>query len=251
MLLIVGLGNPGAQYARNRHNIGFMAVDAIARRHGFAPWRRRFRGEVAEGTLGSEKVLLLKPLTFMNESGRAVGEAAHFYKLEPKDIVVIHDEVDLAPAKTRMKSGGGSAGHNGLRSVSGTIGDGYRRLRIGVGHPGVKAMVQVHVLHDFDRDEAEWVNPLLDAIAAEAPLLAAGQDATFANRLHAALAPPAAEKKTRPANDLSAKAESSSELPGKPSRAEATTQHEPTKPARGPEGPLARSLKRLFGGKAE
>ena len=251
MLLIVGLGNPGAQYARNRHNIGFMAVDAIARRHGFAPWRRRFRGEVAEGTLGSEKVLLLKPLTFMNESGRAVGEAAHFYKLEPKDIVVIHDEVDLAPAKTRMKSGGGSAGHNGLRSVSGTIGDGYRRLRIGVGHPGVKAMVQVHVLHDFDRDEAEWVNPLLDAIAAEAPLLAAGQDATFANRLHAALAPPPAEKKPKPAKDLSAKAESRSEFPGKPSRAEATTKHEPTKPARGPEGPLARGLKRLFGGKAE
>ncbi len=197
MLLIVGLGNPGAQYARQRHNVGFMAADVIHRRHGFTPWRRRFQGEVSEGTLAGDKVLLLKPHTYMNESGRAVGEAARFFKVVPDDIVVIHDEVDLPPAKTRMKSGGGAGGHNGLRSITGVIGDGYRRLRIGVGHPGVKEAVPHYVLHDFAKVDAEWLVPLLDAIADNAALLAEKKDSTFANRLHAALTPERPAKKTK------------------------------------------------------
>jgi PTH1 family peptidyl-tRNA hydrolase len=243
MLLIVGLGNPGAEHARNRHNVGFMAVDAIHRRHGFPAWRRRFHGEIAEGTLGGEKTLLLKPLTFMNQSGRAVGEAAHFYKIKPADILVIHDEVDLAPGKTRMKSGGGSAGHNGLRSISGHIGDGYRRLRIGIGHPGMKEMVHIHVLHDFAKSDAEWLDPLLDAIAKETPLVVAGKDSTFANRLHKALTseePAKAKEKPRPDKDMDAPAESKSQIDsGLP---------KPPKPRPDkPDGPLARGLKRLFG----
>jgi peptidyl-tRNA hydrolase, PTH1 family len=186
MLLIVGLGNPGPDYARNRHNVGFIAVDAIQRRHRFPSWRRRFQGDAAESTLAGEKVLLLKPQTFMNESGRSVQEAAHFYKIDPKDILVIHDEVDLPPGKTRMKIGGGAAGHNGLRSIDASIGDGYRRLRIGIGHPGVKAAVPHYVLHDFPKEDAEWLVPLIDTIADNAALLAEGKDNTFANRLHAA-----------------------------------------------------------------
>ena len=157
MLLIVGLGNPGAQYAQHRHNVGFMAVDAIHRRHGFPPWRRRFQAEVSEATLAGEKVLLLKPQTYMNESGRAVQAAAAFYKIPAADIVVIHDEVDLPPGKTRMKTGGGAAGHNGLRSIDAALGDGYRRLRIGVGHPGVKEAVPHYVLHDFAKADQEWL----------------------------------------------------------------------------------------------
>src|SRR6267154_443357 len=149
MLLFVGLGNPGAKYARNRHNIGFMAVQAIARRHGFAPWRRRFQGVATEGTIGAERVLLLLPGTYMNESGRAVAEAAQFYKLALPDIVVLHDEIDLAPGKVRVKTGGGSAGHNGMRSISSHVGNDYRRVRIGVGHPGAKDLVHGYVLSDF------------------------------------------------------------------------------------------------------
>ncbi len=186
MLLIVGLGNPGAQYARQRHNVGFMAADVIHTRHGFTPWRRRFQGEISEGTLSGEKVLLLKPQTYMNESGRAVQAAAAFYKIKPEDIVVIHDEVDLPPGKTRIKIGGGAAGHNGLRSIDGAIGDGYRRVRVGVGHPGVKEAVPHYVLHDFAKADTAWLLPLLDAIADNAALLAEGKDPTFANRLHAA-----------------------------------------------------------------
>lgn len=139
MLLIVGLGNPGSQYAHNRHNIGFMAVDAIHRRHGFSPWRRKFQAELADGTLEGEKVILLKPMTYMNESGRSVGEAVRFYKLAPCDVLVLHDELDLPPGKVRMKTGGGHGGHNGLRSITAHIGDGYRRMRLGIGHPGNKA----------------------------------------------------------------------------------------------------------------
>ncbi|HZP19001.1 MAG TPA: aminoacyl-tRNA hydrolase [Bauldia sp.] len=231
MLLIVGLGNPGPEYARQRHNIGFIAVDAIHRRHGFPPWRRRFSGEVAEGALAGEKVLLLKPLTYMNESGRSVEAARAFYKLEPKDILVIHDEVDLPPGKTRMKLGGGAAGHNGLRSVTAAIGDGYRRLRIGVGHPGVKEAVPHYVLHDFAKGEAEWAVPLIDAIAENAPLLAEGKDNTFANRLHAATAAEAADaEEAKPAAK----------------REPVAKKTEPDKPA-GREGPLAGKLRKLFG----
>ncbi len=187
MLLFVGLGNPGSRYAGNRHNIGFMAVEAIAKRNNIAPWRRRFQGVAVEGLIGSERVLLLLPGTFMNESGRAVAEAAHFYKLGLSDIVVFHDEIDLAPAKVRVKTGGGVAGHNGLRSITAHVGNDYRRVRIGVGHPGVKELVQPHVLSDFAKSERPWVEALIDIIADNAGLLAKGQDASFQNKVHLAM----------------------------------------------------------------
>ena len=188
MLLFVGLGNPGSRYAGNRHNVGFMVVEAIAKRHNLGPWRRRFAGMTAEGPVGSERVLLLMPETFMNESGRAVAEAANFYKVALKDIVVFHDEIDLAPAKVRVKTGGGIAGHNGLRSISAHVGNDYRRVRIGVGHPGVKEMVYAYVLGDFAKDERPWVNAICDAIADNVQLLSKGQDSTFQNKIHLTLA---------------------------------------------------------------
>jgi PTH1 family peptidyl-tRNA hydrolase len=187
MLLFVGLGNPGATYAHNRHNVGFMIADAIARRHGFAPWRRRFLGETAEGTLERERVILLKPMTYMNDSGQAVREAAAFFKLAPGEITVFHDEIELPPAKLRVKVGGGIAGHNGLRSVSAHVGNEYRRVRIGVGHPGVKELVHGHVLNDFAKDERPWVETLVEAIAECAGLLATGRDSSFQNKVHLAL----------------------------------------------------------------
>jgi len=187
MLLFVGLGNPGSRYAGNRHNIGFMVVEAIAKRHGIGPWRRRFQGVSAEGPLGGGRVLLLLPGTFMNESGRAVAEAAHFYKLGLADIVVFHDEIDLAAAKVRVKAGGGIAGHNGLRSISAHVGNDYRRVRIGVGHPGVKELVHAHVLNDFAKDERPWVETLCDVMAGNAELLAQGKDASFQNKVHLAM----------------------------------------------------------------
>jgi PTH1 family peptidyl-tRNA hydrolase len=187
MLLFVGLGNPGARYAGNRHNIGFMVVEAIAKRHGIGPFRRRFQGVAAEGPIGGERVLLLLPGTFMNDSGRAVAEAAHFYKLGLPEIVVFHDEIDLAPAKVRVKTGGGVAGHNGLRSISAHVGNDYRRVRIGVGHPGVKELVHPHVLSDFAKDERPWVEALCDSIADNAELLVKGQDASFQNKVHLGL----------------------------------------------------------------
>jgi PTH1 family peptidyl-tRNA hydrolase len=187
MRLLVGLGNPGARYAGNRHNIGFMAVEAIARRHGFPPWRRRFQGVATEGPLAGEKVLLLLPGTFMNESGLAVAEAAHFYKIGADDIVVFHDEIDLPPAKVRVKTGGGIAGHNGLRSISSHVGNDYRRVRIGVGHPGVKELVHNHVLSDFAKAERPWVEALCDIMADNAGLLAKGDDASFQNKVHLAM----------------------------------------------------------------
>lgn len=188
MLLFVGLGNPGSQYVRNRHNVGYMSVDAIARRHGIGPWRRRFQGVACEGPIGGQRVLLLLPGTFMNESGRAVAEAMNFYKLALGDIVVFHDEIDLPPAKLRVKTGGGNAGHNGLRSISAHIGNDYRRVRIGVGHPGVKDLVQPYVLADFAKADNEWVETLCAAIADDAELLARGEDATFQNKIHLAMA---------------------------------------------------------------
>jgi peptidyl-tRNA hydrolase, PTH1 family len=188
MRLFVGLGNPGTRYAGNRHNVGFMVVDAIARRHAFGPWRRRFQGQAAEGTLGADRVLLLKPSTFMNESGRAVAAAAHFYKVPLHDIVVFHDDIDLPPAKVRVKTGGGTAGHNGLASISAHLGNDYRRVRVGVGHPGIKEMVQMHVLRDFDASERDWVETLCDTAAENAALIAAGKDASFQNKVHLALA---------------------------------------------------------------
>jgi len=187
MLLFVGLGNPGERYAGNRHNIGFMAVQAIAKRHGIAPWRRRFQGVVAEGAIGAEKVLLLLPGTFMNESGRAVAEAAHFYKLDAGSVVVFHDEAELPPGKVRLKIGGGNAGHNGLRSISEHIGNDYRRVRLGVGHPGDKDMMESYVLQDFAKSERPWVEALCDIVADNAALLIEGKDSTFQNKVHLAM----------------------------------------------------------------
>jgi PTH1 family peptidyl-tRNA hydrolase len=187
MLLLVGLGNPGSRHAGNRHNVGFMAVDAIARRHRLGPWRRRFQGLTCEGPIGAERVLLLMPGTFMNESGRAVAEAAQFYKLGLADIAVIHDEIELAPGKVRVKVGGGNAGHNGLRSITAHVGNDYRRVRIGVGHPGHKDLVHAYVLNDFAKGERPWVEVLCDAIADNAELLVRRQDASFQNKIHLAL----------------------------------------------------------------
>lgn len=187
MRLFVGLGNPGTKYQGNRHNIGFMAVDEIARRHGFSPWRRRFQGETAEGVIGGERIILLKPATFMNESGNSAGEAAKFFKIEVGDITVFHDEIELPPAKVRVKVGGGIAGHNGLRSISAHVGNDYRRVRLGVGHPGVKDLVHSHVLNDFAKSEIPWVIALCDIVAENVGLLAAGQDATFQNKVHLAM----------------------------------------------------------------
>jgi peptidyl-tRNA hydrolase, PTH1 family len=188
MLLLVGLGNPGARHVGNRHNIGFVIVETIANRHGIAPWRRRFQGVAAEGAIGGERVQLLLPGTFMNESGRAVAEAMNFYKLALSDIAVIHDELDLPPGKVRVKTGGGVAGHNGLRSISSHIGNDYRRVRIGIGHPGVKELVHPYVLSDFAKSEREWVETLTGVIADNAELLARGQDASFQNKIHLAMA---------------------------------------------------------------
>src|ERR1700722_18300101 len=187
MRLFVGLGNPGAKYAHNRHNIGFMAVDEIARRHGFAPWRRRFQGETAEGSLDGERVVLLRPTTFMNESGRAVQEAAGFFKLAAGEGTVFQDELELPPAKVRIKVGGGIAGHNGLRSISAHIGNDYRRVRLGIGHPGGQGLVDGHVLSDFAKDQRSWVEALREAIADSAGLLATGRDSTFQKKVHLAM----------------------------------------------------------------
>lgn len=184
MRLFVGLGNPGPRYAGNRHNVGFMALDAIARAHGAAPWRRRFGGEATEAVIGGERMLLLKPLTFMNESGRSVAEARGFFKIDLKDIAVFHDELDLPPAKLRVKTGGGNAGHNGLRSITAQCGNDYRRVRMGIGHPGDKALVHAYVLNDFAKAEEPWVDDLCRACADHAPLLAQGNDPEFQNRVH-------------------------------------------------------------------
>ncbi|HKA77690.1 MAG TPA: aminoacyl-tRNA hydrolase [Pseudolabrys sp.] len=188
MLLFVGLGNPGQRYVGNRHNIGFMAVQAIARRHNISPWRRRFQGVAVEGNIASERVLLLLPGTFMNESGRSVAEAANFYKLEPGNVVVFHDEVELPPGKVRLKLGGGNAGHNGLRSISDHIGNDYHRVRFGVGHPGDKNLMEQYVLQDFAKNEWPWVEVLCDIVADNVALLIEGKDSTFQNKVHLAMA---------------------------------------------------------------
>ena len=196
MLLLVGLGNPGDKYADNRHNIGFMAVDEIIRRHGSPPPRRRFQGLTSEGTMAGQKVMVLKPMTFMNESGRSVGEAARFFKIDADHIVVFHDELDLAPGKLRVKKGGGLAGHNGLKSLAAHIGKDFRRVRLGVGHPGHKDKVLRHVLQDFAKADDAWLDPLLDAMAEAAPLLTSGDDAAFASKVALILKSP--EHKPRP-----------------------------------------------------
>ncbi|WP_425052310.1 aminoacyl-tRNA hydrolase [Psychromarinibacter sp. S121] len=202
MRLFVGLGNPGAKYARNRHNIGFMAVDRIAEDHGFGPWRGKFQGQVSEGRLGMEKVLLLKPETYMNLSGNSVSAAAQFYKIGIEDIIVFHDELDLAPGKCRFKTGGGHAGHNGLRSIHSQIGDKYHRVRMGIGHPGHKDAVSHYVLHDFSKADQEWLDDLLRGISDGAKVLAEGQTGKFLNAVALRTAPPrssTSEKKPEPA----------------------------------------------------
>lgn len=202
MQLFVGLGNPGGQYAGNRHNVGFMALDRIAADHGFAPWRGKFQGSLAEGTLGAEKVLLLKPETFMNRSGQSVGEAMRFFKLTPAEVTVFHDELDLAPGRLRVKQGGGHAGHNGLRSIHAAIGPEYQRVRIGIGHPGHKDAVAPYVLHDFAKADADWLDDLLRGISDGAPALAGGDGATFMNAVALRTNPPrSSTTKPKPAAD--------------------------------------------------
>lgn len=190
MQLWVGLGNPGAKYAGNRHNIGWMAIDRIAEDHGFAPWRAKFQGKVSEGVLGGEKVLLLKPETFMNLSGQSVGEAMRFYKLDSTDVTVWHDEIDLAPAKVRIKAGGGHAGHNGLRSIHQHIGPHYDRVRLGVGHPGHKDRVPGYVLSDFPKSDANWLDDVLRGVSDGAGHLAKGDGGKFLNAVALRVAPP-------------------------------------------------------------
>jgi PTH1 family peptidyl-tRNA hydrolase len=180
VLLIAGLGNPGPKYQYNRHNIGFMAVDEIARAHGFGPWKKKFQADIAEGAIAGVKCLLIKPQTYMNESGRAVGEAAAFYKIKPSDVVAFYDELDLAPGRFRMKTGGGAAGHNGIRSlIASPVGEGFRRARMGIGHPGHKDQVHGYVLSDFHKADQAWVAALTQACAAAAGLLAAGEDERY------------------------------------------------------------------------
>lgn len=240
MLVFAGLGNPGAKYASNRHNVGFMAADAIARRHSFSPWSKKFQGLIAEGTLAGEKVILIKPQTFMNLSGQSVGEALRFYKLGPSALTVFYDEIDLAAGKVRVKVGGGSGGHNGIRSLDQHVGKDFRRVRIGVGHPGVKEMVHGHVLGDFTKADREWLDVLLDAIADGAGLLAEGDDNSFMNRVTLAL-----RDKLTPTGD-------DDRPPPKAPKAQShVRQARPQQPAaKLPEtGPMAAMLKKLFGRK--
>lgn len=196
MQLWAGLGNPGAKYASNRHNIGFMALDAIARAAGFGPWRAKFQAELAEGQIGGTKILLLKPQTFMNRSGQSVGEALRFYKLTPADVTIFHDELDIAPGKMRLKQGGGHAGHNGLRSLHEHIGPDYARVRLGIGHPGHKDRVAGYVLSDFAKADQDWLDALLEGIAKGAAHLAAGDTARFANAVGQAKPAPARKPDT-------------------------------------------------------
>lgn len=204
MKLFAGLGNPGAKYAGNRHNIGFMALEAIADAHGFAPWRAKFQGEVSEGRLGSEKVVLLKPHTFMNLSGQSVGEALRFYKLDISDLTVFHDELDLAPGKLRLKQGGGHAGHNGLRSIHEHLGPDYARVRLGIGHPGHKDRVSGYVLSDFAKSDQDWLDDLMRGIADGAPALASGDGARFSNAVGLRMSPPKPKPDTQPAKPKAA-----------------------------------------------
>jgi peptidyl-tRNA hydrolase, PTH1 family len=190
MKLIVGLGNPGAKYAQNRHNIGFMALDRIASDHGFGPWRARFQGQISEGRFGSEKIALLKPETFMNLSGQSVGDAARYLKIAPADVIVFHDEIDLAPGKMRLKTGGGHAGHNGLRSIHAHIGADYDRVRMGVGHPGHKDAVPAYVLHDFAKADQGWLDDMLRGISDGVAHLVAGDGGKFLNAVALRIAPP-------------------------------------------------------------
>jgi PTH1 family peptidyl-tRNA hydrolase len=228
VFIIAGLGNPGRQYQDNRHNIGFLAVEAIARAHSFSPWSKKFKSEISEGTIGGEKVLLMKPQTFMNLSGDAVGEAMRFYKLSPTDIIIFHDELDLPAAKVRVKVGGGNGGHNGLRSMDAHVGRDYKRVRLGIGHPGVKDMVSGHVLGDFHKVDQEWLAPLLEDIARNVELLFTGDGSQFMNKLAGSPAPKAEKPSPKAQSHI---------------RQARTSQ----RPAVEPTGPMAAMLKKLLG----
>ncbi len=247
MLLLVGLGNPGPSYAGHRHNIGFTVLDAIAARQRFTPWRKRFQGEIAEGQLGDTKVLALKPMTYMNESGRAVGEACRFYKLEPADVVVLHDELDLAPGKVKVKAGGGAAGHNGLRSISSHIGPYFRRVRLGIGHPGHKERVHGWVLSDFAKADRDWLEKLHDAVAAEAPLLAENSekaDGSFMSRVNQAVFPPKPRQpKPKPAPKGDAAPAEAAPSPAAPSPAAPPAPAQAGRDTDNQEGLIARALR--------
>jgi PTH1 family peptidyl-tRNA hydrolase len=246
MLVFAGLGNPGAPYANNRHNIGFMAADAIVRRHSsFGPWQKKFHADISEGRLDGEKVLLIKPLTMMNLSGQAVGEALRFYKLGPDALTVLYDELDLAPGKVRIKTGGGSGGHNGIKSLDAHCGKDYRRVRLGIGHPGSKERVHGHVLGDFAKADGEWLEPFLDAIGDNAGLLAKGDEASFMNKIALAIGDsPVAKAAKTPAG---AKQPANSTAPTK--KQSHIRQARPTAPKAEPSGPMAEMLKRLLGKK--
>ena len=243
MHLIVGLGNPGDKYSRNRHNIGFLAVEEIARRHAFPPFREKFKGLISEGTIAGEKVLILKPQTWMNSSGESIEAAQQFYKLAPADITVIYDEIDLVPGKSRIKRGGGNGGHNGLRSIDPRIGTDYRRVRLGVGHPGHKDAVMPHVLGDFSKADREWLEPLLAALADNANLLIIGDDNTLMNKLAIAVQGDAADRDQRPQTADPTRKKAQSHI-------RAARPKEPQ--AKVPEtGPMAAMLAKVFGKKDE
>ncbi|MCD2176360.1 aminoacyl-tRNA hydrolase [Rhizobium sp. C1] len=237
MKIIVGLGNPGPKYAANRHNIGFMAIDALHRKHPFGPWSKKFKAEISEGEIAGEKVLLMKPQTFMNLSGEAVGEAMRFYKLGPGDIIAIHDELDLPAGKVKLKVGGGHGGHNGLKSIDAHCGRDYKRLRLGIGHPGAKELVHNHVLGDFAKVDQGWLDELMDDITLNAELLFDGDGSKFMNKL--APPPTKAEKKD-------ASAPKAQTAPKAQSHIHQARNHKPDLPAT---GPMADMLKRMFGKK--
>jgi peptidyl-tRNA hydrolase, PTH1 family len=259
MKLFVGLGNPGKDYARHRHNVGFMALERIAARHGFGPWKKRYHGLVAEGPIGGRRVMLLMPQTYMNDSGQAVGEAQRYLKIPETDIYVFHDEIDLGPGKLKMKAGGGNAGHNGLRSITAHVGNEYARVRIGVGHPGAKELVSGYVLHDFAKADQGWLEPLLDAMAEAAARLAAGDDARFltdvARRLQASQAQSLRKKGDESVVEPQPRADAMSppqQVAGAPAKPASVPQ--PARPAPPPAGPqrggsLADSLKRWLRGR--
>lgn len=239
MLLIAGLGNPGPRYAKQRHNIGFMAADAIARRQSFSNWFTKFKADIAEGSIGDEKVLLIKPQTFMNLSGDSVGQAMRFYKLTPADLIVIYDELDLQPGKARIKVGGGSGGHNGIKSIDAHCGKDYRRLRLGIGHPGQKDRVNNHVLGDFAKADHQWLDPLLETIGDHCDLLARGENSSFLNKLSLAAGDKAAKDSGGQANGPQKAPKPKSHIHAARRKAMAAPQ----------KGPMADMLKKLFGNK--
>jgi len=232
MKVFVGLGNPGTQYERNRHNVGFMALDRIADVHRFAPWKKRFQALTSDGSLGDERVLLIKPQTYMNESGQSVGEALRFLKVPVADLYVFHDELDLAPGKLKVKLGGGNAGHNGLRSISAHVGNEYARIRIGIGHPGAKELVSGYVLHDFAKADAEWLEPMLEAMAKAAGRLASGDSERFQTDVARALQPPKEKKGSGEAGA------------GEPASASSVREPKPPQKPRGPHPAGERQSKR-------